>query len=74
MAVDRLENGVAATEVRDVLREDVQVIGVRMQWGDTQLATLLSVVAVVIVGRDVRHVRVADDSRKTARERRLPGA
>ena len=71
--VDRLHDRVAVPQVAEVLGEDVEVVAVRMERRDVALGPLLAVVAVVVVGAEVRHLVVAEDTHEPARDRGLPG-
>ena len=71
MAVDGLDDRLARPQVRQMLAQDVQVVAVRVQRGETALGPLLAVVAVVVVGRDVRDLVLAEDPNQPARQRRL---
>ena len=74
VAVHRLEHRLPAAEMPDVLGEDVEVVRVGMQGRDAELAPPPAVVAVVVVGRHVRHVRVAQHPREAAGDGGLAGA
>ncbi len=69
--VDRLEDRLPGAKVRQVLAEDVEVIAVGMERRDPALRPLRAVVAVVVVGRHVRDLLLAEDAHEPPRERRL---
>jgi hypothetical protein len=56
VAVDRLENRLAVAQLADVLRHDVEVVGVGMQGRDPELGALAAVVLVVVRHRDAGDV------------------
>src|SRR4051794_27478136 len=66
-----LENRVAAAQVGDVLPDDVHVVAVGVQRRDVVLLALLTVVAVVVVEGDVRHLLLAENPHESARDGRL---
>src|ERR1700739_4617507 len=68
MAVDRLQDRVAGADVPGVLGDDVEVVAVGMQWRDAELGPLLAVVAVVVVGADVRDLLLAERPHQTTRD------
>jgi hypothetical protein len=59
--------------VREVLLQDVEVVAVRVERGESAFGPLLAVIAVIVVGRDVRHLLFAQDPNQTTRQRRLAG-
>jgi hypothetical protein len=59
--------------VREVLLEDVHVVAVWVQRRKPVLGTLSAVVAVVVVGGDVRDLLLAEDPDQTSRQGRLAG-
>jgi hypothetical protein len=71
MAVDRLEDRVAAAQVHEMLTDDVHVVAVRVQGGDAELGALCPVIAVVVIGADVGDVVLAQDADEAAADRRL---
>ena len=71
--VDRLEDRLARPQVAQVLRHDVHVVGVRMQWRDRALGPLPAVVAVVVVEGDVGDLVLAQDAHEAARDGGLAG-
>ena len=73
MAVDGLEDRAAGAHVREVLLHDVEVVALGVQRRDAALGALAAVVAVVVVGGDVRDVLVAEQPHEPARDRRLAG-
>ena len=74
VVVGGLQDRLPVTEVRQVLTEDVEVVGGRIQRRDAELGSLLAPVAVVVVAADVRDVLApAEDPDHAAGERRLPG-
>ena len=66
VAVDRLEDRLAAAQVHEVLGDDVEVVAVGVQRRDPELGALLAVVAVVVVGADVRDVLLAEHADEPA--------
>ena len=74
MVVDRLQHRLPAAQVRQVLREDVEVVGVGMQRSDAEVATLLAVMAVVVVSAQECDVAVPEHAHEAAREGRLAGS
>src|SRR3954452_11796541 len=66
-----LQDRVAAAQVGDVLADDVHVVAVRVQRRDVVLLALLTVVAVVVVEGDVRHLLLAENPHESARDGRL---
>ena len=73
MAIDGLEDRLAGAQVDEVLLQDVQVVGVRVQRGHPQLRALSPRVAVVVIAVDVGDLRLAEDPHQPARQRRLAG-
>ena len=73
VAVDGLEDRLARAQVLEVLGHDVHVVAVGVQRRDVPLGALLAVVAVVVVGADVRDVVLAEHAHEAAREGRLAG-
>ena len=71
VAVHGLDNRVARTQVPEMLVQDVDVVAVRVQRGEPMLGALLAVVAVIVVGGDVRDLLLAENADKPARQRRL---
>ncbi len=71
--VNRLDDWLSRSQVREVLLEDVQVVALGVQRREPALGTLPAVVAVVVVGRRVRDLLLAEDSYEAARERGLAG-
>jgi hypothetical protein len=69
--VDGLEDRLTVAEMLHVLGDDVDVVAIRMQRGDVALGALLSVVAVVVVRGDGRHLMLAEDAHETTRHGRL---
>ncbi len=70
--VVRLHDRLALAQVAEVLREDVEVVAVRMQRRDVPLGPLLAVVPVIVVGAEVGHLVVAEHADEAAGDRRLP--
>src|SRR5262249_23039280 len=66
VVVGRLQHRLTPTEVREMLLEDVEMVGGRVQRRDAQLRALLTPVTVIVVATDVRDVfpsaEHADDS------------
>ena len=58
MAVHGLENRLAGAEVPEVLLQNVQMMGVRRLRRQPVLVALDAVIAVVVVRRDVGHIRL----------------
>ena len=56
-----------------MLGEDVEVVAVGVERRDVPLGPLLAVVAVVVVGAEVRDLVVAEHADEAARDRGLPG-
>ena len=55
MIVDRLENGLAAAQQRDVLRHEIEVVAVGMERGDLVLRAAHAVERVVVIEADIGH-------------------
>jgi len=73
VAIDRLEDRLAAAQVRKVLSDDVHVVAVRVKRRDTELRSLLAVVAVVVIGANVSDVFLAEYAQQPAGNRGLAG-
>ena len=74
VVVGGLQDRLPVAEVRQVLAEDVEVVGGRVQRRDAELGSLLAPVAVVVVAADVRDVLApAEDPDDAAGEGGLPG-
>jgi hypothetical protein len=58
-------------QLGEVALHDIDVVAVRMQRRDVVLGALPAVVTVVVVGRDVRDVALAEHPDQAAAERRL---
>ncbi len=56
-----------------MLGEDVEVVALGVERRDVALGALTSVVAVVVVGAEVRDLILAEDANETPGDRRLPG-
>ena len=74
VAVNGLDDRLARTQVSEMLVEDVDVVAVGVQRAEPMLGALLAVVAVIVVGGDVRDLLLAENPDKPARQRRLAGA
>ena len=73
VAVDGLEDRLPGAQMDEMLLQDVQVVGVGVQWRHPQLGALGPRVAVVVVAVDVGDLRLAEDPHQPARQRRLAG-
>src|SRR6202022_2601992 len=71
VAVDRLQNRLAATQVNQMLGDHVDVVALRMPRRDPQLAPLPAVVAVVVVRADVGDVVLAEHTHEPTGDGRL---
>ena len=65
--------GSLVPQVREVLGEDVEVVAVGVERRDVPLRPLPPVVAVVVVGAEVRDLVLAEHAHEAARDRGLPG-
>jgi hypothetical protein len=73
VAVDRLENRIAAPQVGEVLGDDVEVVAVGMQRGHPELGALLTTKPVIVVGADMSHVLLAEHTHQATRDGGLSG-
>ncbi len=73
VVVDRLHHRFRAAQVGQVLGEDVEVVGRRVEGGDPELGAPSPLVAVVVVAGDEADVFGAQDPHEPACERRLAG-
>ena len=71
--VDRLQDGLAVAQMAQVLRHDVEVVGVGVQRRDAELGSLPAVVAVVVVGAGVGHGVLAQHAHEAPGHRGLAG-
>src|SRR5215467_5394322 len=74
MLVDRLEYGFVLPEMPDVAGQDVHVIASRVERRETALGALPAVVAVIVVGAEVRDLLLPKHPDHAPSDRRLPGA
>ena len=70
--VDGLHDRLLAAQVHEVLAEDVEVVALGVERRDVPLGPLPPVVAVVVVGAEVRHLVLAEHAHEPARDRGLP--
>src|SRR4029453_9203367 len=71
--VSRLQDGFSTTEVREVLTEDVEMVGGRIQGCDAKLGPLLAPVSVIVGPADVGAVLwPAEDGANASRPGGLP--
>jgi hypothetical protein len=73
VAVDRLDDRLAAAQMDEMLLQDVEVVAVGVKRREPALAALLAVKAVVVIGRDVGDLLLAEDPDQPARQRCLAG-
>ena len=71
--VDGLHDRFLAAQVPEVLAEDVEVVALGVERRDVPLGPLPPVVAVVVVGAEVRDLVLAEHADEPTRDRRLPG-
>src|SRR5918996_721578 len=71
MTVDGLQDRLPGPKVAEIVAHDVHVVALGIERGDAPLGALLAVVAVVVVGADVRDLVLAEDADEAAGEGRL---
>ena len=71
MPIGRLQDRPLHREGFEILRHDVEIVGVGIERRDAHHLALRAVVAVVVVGRHVRDLLLAQYPGKAARQRRL---
>src|SRR5918996_1277667 len=71
MTVDGLQDRLPGPKVAEIVAHDVHVVALGIERGDAPLGALLAVVAVIVVGADVRDLLLAEDADEAAGEGRL---
>src|SRR2546421_8204308 len=54
-----------------MLRHNIEIVALRVQWRDTQFLTLLPIIAMVVVGAEYCHILNAKNLRDASTQRRL---